>query len=265
MKIQNLLIIAALFVILFNKSIVAQDNDCFINPPGVTCDGWNSVQTTEMFAFAGGCTLTVNYSYRECLINTCTPPRKIRQYSMGSIDFNESLSECLTFASNLFPGYPDDFGNIDQTYFNYITDEIFKTIGIRDFEAYYNGLNPLQKLAYNCAGTPPECSFPDIGGCNKYEVRFSNPKCRAFCIMKRIVGTSESIVTVTPLYCPGATPVACCEYKKFMCMCGTDVLVTETNTTTQGNCNPVTEPINQCPVVQPPWSRQYIDCSQSCQ
>lgn len=264
MKIQNLLIIAALFVILFNKSIVAQEYDCFINPPEVTCGGWTSAQTTEMFAFAGGCTLTVYYNYRECTDNSCNPPRTIRQYSMGSISFNESLTECLTLARNLFPGYPDDFANIDQLYFNYMIDEIFRTIGIRDFVAFYNGLNPIQKLNYNCAGLPPNCTMPETG-CKRYEVRFSNPKCRAYCIIKGTVGTSESIVTVTPLYCPGATPVACCEYKKFMCMCGTDVLVTETNTTTQGNCNPVTEPINQCPVVQPPWSRQYIDCSQSCQ
>ncbi len=260
-----LFILVTLYVFSFNENIYAVDYSCYDNIPGISCTTpWINETKTETFSFAASCTVTVHYKYRECLNTICTPPRYIRQYALGSIDFDESSPLCLTLAQNIFPGYPNNFSVVDQNYLNYMIDQIFLKFQIRDFNTYYLN-HPEEQLAMNCLGVPPNCTFP-TDDCTSYYSYYTLAKCRALCIYKREIGTSgDGIISITPITCPSLTETLCCKFTKRFCKCGTETLISEFNTTTEGNCNPQYEPDEECTQIPPPYFRQYIQCSQICQ
>jgi hypothetical protein len=230
--------------------------DCYEPPPsGVECNGpWFSETVTRSFPVFTACNITVTYSYRICYDNSCNPPKEIIQYNLGSIDIPDA---CSGLMQQLFPGYPDNWGGvINQAYWNMLVDAVFYTLGKEYLIAN-------QKPIPNCTGLPPTCTAPT--GCdNSLEVYYSQPKCRAYCVLYAPASwPGPRYTSVTPIHCDSQTTVACCEHRKYFCYCGGVLQVTNIDTYAQGNCNVLVEPIEQCPS---PFGfiRHYIPCSSNC-
>jgi hypothetical protein len=224
-------------------------------PPGFTCEPWTDVSVTRTFPITFGCTVTFKYQKRECTdFTSCQVPKTIIQYRFASISMHGT---CYNLNGMLFPGYPNNFGVMNEAYFNELIDGIFLQLGKERFE-----LDPIN--APNCPGTPPNCTAPTNPCEQLFMASYSLPKCRAYCI-RAPHASSFGEVTVVMLECPTALSIACCEHKKFFCKCGGVTMVTEVNSYTQGNCNPLMEPTHLCQPLEGMPPPSYINCGSSCE
>ncbi|MBX3044326.1 MAG: hypothetical protein KIT33_11500 [Candidatus Kapabacteria bacterium] len=248
-------VIVLICVLSFSPDLAYSEQDCYEEQQNLQCDPWISVTVTRSFPVFTACQITVFYSYRECLDISCSPPRKVLQYRLGSIDIPDY---CQGLMAQLFPGFPDNWGGImNQAYWNMLVDAIFYTLG-KEYIVDNSISIP------NCSGIPPNCDDAPTGCDNIFEVYYTQPKCRAYCVLKGPVGPlGFRNTSVTPIHCDSETTVACCEHRKYFCYCGSELQVTNVDTYTQGNCNVLVEPVNLCPYPEE-YERHFINCSQNC-
>ncbi len=220
-------------------------------PNDMTCGEWIPVEVTRTFPLTYSCYVTVKYSYRECTRSGCD--KTIIQYNFGSIDIRDDELICSGLMTELFPGYPLNFSYMNQGKFNDLIDQIFLTIGKEKFLE-----NPT-----HCDGEPPPCDLPT--GC-QFEIYYSNPKCRAYCVqISDVLPAGYRNSVITPINCLSETPIACCKHTKLYCLCGTEVLVREYDDYSIGDCDVEEEPELQCPNLGGNWQRWFIECSSNCE
>ncbi len=144
-------VIVLLLGIMLIPNYLFSQEDCNELPEEIeeTCTDWDFIPVTRSFPITSGCTITFNYWERECTETYCGYERTIKQYRFSSIDIPEN---CYAVLNQLFPGWPDDFGTINNNYFNNLIDGIFLQLGRDDFS--YRDDPP-------CAGSPPYCSMPE--------------------------------------------------------------------------------------------------------
>ncbi len=229
--------------------------ECDAEPPGFTCGTWTDVSVTRTFPTTFGCAITFNYQFRECTdYISCGVPKIIIQHRFASINIPDN---CYNLMSMLFPGYPDNYGTMNEAYFNQLIDGLFLQLGK---EAFDQTPNPVV-----CAGTPPNCTPPSNPCEELFMVWYSLPKCRAYCIRPPFISQGNGTVQVIIIPCPVQLSNACCEHKKFFCKCGGVTMVTEVNSYTQGNCNPLMEPTYLCQPLEGMPPPTYINCGSSCE
>ena len=169
--ILSCLIILSLSIIYISD---AQDNSCYEPiPSGLVCGNWNYSTVIRPFEPFSTCNITFGYRWRSCTDNNCNPPQTTLQYEFINIDIPE---DCVDLMQHLFPGYPNNWSDLNGPIFWDFIDAIFRTLGKEVFE-----LNPI-----NCSGQPPHCNRPT--GCN-FQIYYAIPKCVAYCL---IFGISSS-------------------------------------------------------------------------
>ena len=151
---------------------------------------------------------------------------------------------------------------MNQAYWNMLVDAIFFTLGKEYLISSGASFPP-------CSGA--NCDEAPSGPCDNYEVYYAQPECRAYCVkIGPVLPVGYRNTSVTPMSCDSETNYACCEYRKYFCMCGGELHVTNVATYTMGNCDISTEQENlqraDCKSRTTDDRDQlfYIPCSNNC-
>ncbi len=251
---QTIAIIHVFFFILgLSYHDAISQEDCNELPPEIEagCGNWTYHADTRSFPITSGCTITFNYWTRHCTESfTCGYSRTIVQFRFSSIDIPDN---CYAVNNQLYPGWPSDFSTINNYYFNQLIDGIFLQLGKDEF---------VKGTIINCIGTPPDCNMPEPCG-TAFAIRYSLPKCRAYCIANTPDTAPVQRKVISTITCPNTPNSGCCQHEKYFCNCGGEIYVTEINTYTSVTCNPTYEPEMLC-IALPGWTKTYISCSDAC-
>lgn len=213
------------------------------DPNLVSCSSWTSTSTTVQHM---NCDIWVYYQYRTCQVNVPGCGIKtIVQIQTTGIDWN--WEQCSWLMQVLFPGYPNNFSQLNEVAFANLFNSINEILATNFFNNYYNGLSQNEQQNLQCAGTPPNCLDPDPQGCNLYSVSSANPVCYKVCWgIKNGSGPSD-LPRIAFVWFPCDTQEEiCCTTYRYFCKCGNDIRIT-TVTTVEGDCLEAVEPATQCP------------------
>lgn len=226
---MNKKIIYLLFLILAISGIQlqAQPNE-YCNELAITqylnisCGEWENKDDIVMVVM--GCTITIKYQTRLCsyVDPNCFIPRPLLQVNVTGIYWDDLT--CNNLMYNLFPGYPNNFSQLNVILFEQMFAQANETAATQAFTDYYNSLQTQsEKDQYNCDGTPPNCTFPQEG-CNNIEVIASNPTCQIVCWgVRNGLGTNgEPYIFFNYLPCDDNGESCCVKIMKF-CICDTTV------------------------------------------
>jgi hypothetical protein len=215
--------------------------------PELICDPTISQSYTANYM---GCAVDVliNITYCKYQDPNCSADSiPVIFYNISSIDWN--YDSCQNLTAYIFPGYPDNWGTINDYGFKQMMKSIDVQVATNIFVNYYNSLQDYEKTQFNCPGTPPNCDFPN---CSAVNVIASNPKCEQLCLASRNVGTNG------PRYYLGFAPCddnnqSCCITEFKMCMCGNEVKQIETTWPTTFVCQGALPPSNGC-IIPPDYT-----------
>lgn len=250
MKIKSFIYVFVLIALctMVKRNASAQD-DCYeiMTPPSYNCGSWSSVQYEDIQLDYFQCTVQVGYSTRECtFIDTdCNDmERTVLQIRLYSIDWD--WDGCMALTLYLFPGYPNDFGNVNENNFAVIKAELQTKIAKLEFVDFYNGLSAFEQSLLNCTGTYPNCDPPDTY-CRPFEVFWLETECSYLCIHEYEDGHNW----IYPKPCIGST--TCCEYRNYFCMCidpndPNNYIINsyQESTSSTGTCTEAIVPTNPC-------------------
>lgn len=138
--------ILRLFAIIFIVFLSFQNNS-FAQTISFPCqDGncnavWGQYSTTVYLPDYPSCPITVKYAKRDCPSGT--------EYKIVSIGWDVYAGGCSTLTQKMYPG---GFINsqIDVTFQNKIYRDIFFRFSQLDFLGYYNALDDVEKVKFNC-------------------------------------------------------------------------------------------------------------------
>jgi hypothetical protein len=193
-------------------------DDQLKNQLNAICGSWYSAQSNFEFL---GCILYFEYKYRDCQYTDpfCEQPRTYRQISVYYIDIdgvNEQI--CQYLLQNLFPGYPE-FSQVNNIVFEQMWGAANDRAAELQFTNFYNGLPSFQQQNYNCAGTSPNCTLPNIE-CLKYEVVMSHPTCQKLCYGVRLPFAPQGLPYIFFKAHPcDDEELSCCRKIIQYCMC----------------------------------------------
>lgn len=185
----------------------------------VQCGEWISESATITY---WECPINIGYSKRICIVddpNDQCPPRTVFQIGIGSVNWN--WDNCPTLTRILFPGYPENFGQLMEDFFAIMIAQLSRELANIAYSDWYNGLTSEEKQLYNCNGTPPsDCTIPE---CAPFEVLISNPPCNIPCWGIKNPGTSGPDIRMVWLPCDDNNLTCCFSSMKY-CMCGNNIM-----------------------------------------
>jgi hypothetical protein len=205
----------------------------------VQCGEWIGESRTISYL---NCPISIGYSKRVCTVddpNDECPARTVMQIGIGSVNWN--WDSCLSLTQMLFPGYPDNFGQLFEDAFSIMIAQLSRDLARIAFEDWYNGLPPNQQSLVNCE--QPDCTVPE---CPPFEVLMSNSPCNMLCWgFNRSAPSGNPSFRITWLPCDD-NGLTCCTSTRAFCMCNGQAKMT---TLIPGGYYEVCDP----PVL-PPWS-----------
>lgn len=247
MKFLIVLLLCCTFI-LFSTTKVFSQSDCYDLDPNVTCGNWSQEKTLNFYYEYNPCPIEVVYITRTCTDNSCTPPRQIFQGRVLRFGWDWDDYNCIALLTILFPGYPNDFSDLRIDVLNDMIRKTQNEISNNLLIDFYLSLNEEQKKIYRCPNYP-QCSSPTNAPCKNFEVNFINAKCQSIC-QNSPDATHGNRFTIRFSPCL-SNPIACCTYKKMMCVCiedGREVMYFYQETNTQeGTCEPDPSNEEMCP------------------
>lgn len=243
-KLFKILIIGYLFIFAGNHLYSQATSFCIeqakLQFPRLVCEPSTSQSATVNYM---GCAVDVLINITKCTyIDPNCPNVQIPVffYNISSIDWN--YDDCQNLTAYIFPGYPDNWGTINDYGFKQMMKSINVQLSTELFVNYYYSLSDSARENFNCAGTPPNCEYPT---CAAMKVIASNAKCEQLCLARKDYGTNGT------RYYLGFTPCddnnqSCCITEFKMCMCGNEVKQIETTWPTTFVCQGALPPSNGC-------------------
>ena len=242
-KIINILI--GVYIFLFSgKFIYSQATSYCIEQSmqqydGIVCAAPISYGVTANYM---GCDVEVLMNVTNCKYKdpNCYDSIPLTFYNISSVDWD--FDACPNLTAYLFPGYPDNWGTINDYGLKQMMRSIDEQVATALFVDFYSSLE--DKTQYKCIGTPPNCEFPN-SNCSPFNVIVTNPKCEQLCLAMKNPGTSR------PRFYIGFTPCddnnqSCCITEFKMCMCGDEVKQTETTWPSTFICEGALPPSTGC-------------------
>lgn len=257
----------------------AQIIECYDNntPPDATCGDWSTTltETVNIDYPYDMCPIEVRYETKTCEMdaNSSCPGQRIVQVRIIGMDWDFYSTDCDDLTVHIFPGFPNDFGDLNEDNLADILTQVQRSLSNILFENYYNSLTAAEKIAYQCDN--PGCTMP-TSFCTGYTVLYVTPRCMSTCLLYRDneTGPGKDNIYLIPCYNPEPDDEEiepCCEFKRIFCVCvdnqgnyiGTKV--TETSTSEPGTCNGTqAAPGWNCPPAPPGKTRYTYPCSFRC-
>lgn len=244
-KIMNLILIfisISLFSIieLYSQATTFCIEQATMQYPNITC---KTTVANSITAYYMGCRVDALINITKCKYfdpNCSRDSIVVIFFNISSIDWN--YDSCQVLTQWLFPGYPDNWGTLNEYGFRQMMKSIDIQVATALYVEFYSSLDEQKKALYNCVGTPPNCEFPS---CNAVSVIASNAKCEQLCLASKNPGTNGS------RYYLGFTPCddnnqSCCITELKMCMCGNEVKQIETTWPTTFICQGALPPSTGC-------------------
>ncbi len=263
--------ISFFFLITYNS--YSQTPDCFNanRPPGVICFGWSSEPPLEIELDAfPGCKIMITYSVNSCLNNNCVPAKVTKEISIGSIHWDWEDPNCSAFSVDVIPGYPNNFGSIDEVKLMQYFAEIKDKLALEIFIKFYDNEAPPNQDIYDCSHwASMTCPFM---------ITMSEAACQGYC-HKQILSNEDSPLfdpnnpltwqykaIVYPLPCY-SSELSCCLKTYKMCMDENGVpVVTFTTDLIGSNCSELIMPVLSCSPVRPQFNESsgVTECHNIC-
>ncbi len=180
--------------------------------------------------------VTVNRTRCSYIQQGCSNPINFEIVNISSVDWD--YDNCPTLTGWLFPGYPDNWGTLNEYGLKQMLKAISSNISIQLFE---NELlqNPNN---YQCDGTPPNCVNPN--SCNSFKVVTTQPKCQKLCIGIKLGATPQRFY-IGYLPCDDNNQ-SCCVTAIKMCLCGDIIKQTITAEPLNSICTGALPPDGNC-------------------
>jgi hypothetical protein len=253
-KLMTLYLVAGFaFALATNSNVFGQELDCYPVPAGYDCTDWVESSKTVTVSMFPDCEFNLTFETKECT-KTQLPCLLQKIIQIRITGYSWDWEECTGVTAWMFPGYPDDFDNIDEVHFRILFWEFQKQLAREQFVEDYNNMPYSEKIKYLCTVQNSECQSPTGLSCNNYEVVYSTPKCVKTCWWENQLGH----IWFSWGRCPQDED-ACCKqiYKFCYCESTNTVLVTEETTSQPGSCIQPQTPVT-CGVTAPLGSTACI-------
>lgn len=250
------------FFFLVNKSYSDLDV-CYPEEQEKICNDWTTYGFDMTYL---GCSVHVDYMVRNCQITSPDCDNGNPHTRLETKLLNISWDENCYLQTIMFPGWPNNFSDINYVQFGVLFSQASSLMAEKAFENYYNNLSPKDQKLYLCVGTPPDCSNPVWQGKCEADVYYSNFTCQYICYYFKDAGTGgqgPGVITMTHP-CESETSTCCAHYVKF-CKCG-DQFYKTTIIEGEGLCQGAQPPsANPCFNIQGYTGYSSKECTTICQ
>jgi hypothetical protein len=260
-KFLGIFIIISIFFIVY-KSYSDLDI-CYQEEQNKYCGDWNTYGFDMTYL---GCPVQVDYMVRICTITRpdCKEGTPVTRLETRIWQINWDTN-CY-IQTIMFPGWPNNFSDINYVQFGILFSQASSKMAEQAFENYYNSSDSTTKAAYQCPGTPPNCSNPIINDKCEADVYYSNFTCQYICYyFKQSETSGQGPGVITMIHpCDSQNSTCCTHYVKF-CKCGDQIYKT-TLIEGEGLCTGAIPP-SENPCFEIPGYTVYTskECTTICQ